>query len=123
MKRLTQAQIKEIQNIHSANHNNVLQAQAVLKHAKNAQSALHNWFDWDDCTAAEKHRLYQARKLIKCYLIVIDRPKVNSQKPKRLKIQQTPIAGFVSLSTDRVQKGGGYRELQTVLKSPEMRSQ
>ena len=123
MKRLSQKQISELQNVLATNEDDVLQAHAVLEQARDVRSSLHPWFDWDDNAAAEKYRLWQARRLIKCYYIVIEQPKVSKTKLKRFKIRQTPIAGFVSLTTDRVKKGGGYRELQTVLKSPEMRRQ
>ena len=47
----------------------VLTAEAVLAAAKKQRSALHPYFEWDDAAAAMKHRLEQARQLIKSYRV------------------------------------------------------
>jgi hypothetical protein len=39
----------------------------VIEDARNPTSPLHRHFTWDDTKAADKWRLYQARKLINCY--------------------------------------------------------
>lgn len=36
----------------------------VVKEAQKKKSPLHNYFDWEDATAAHKHRLWQARILL-----------------------------------------------------------
>lgn len=41
-----------------------LTPRAVLTHARSSRSPLHRFFDWSDASAAEKHRLGQARELI-----------------------------------------------------------
>ncbi len=37
----------------------------VLEEARDLNSPLHGYFEWDDATAAEQHRLRQARQLIR----------------------------------------------------------
>jgi len=45
---------------------------AVVELAKVSTSPLHEFFDWDDKTAAEKHRLHQARQLISALYVELD---------------------------------------------------
>ena len=47
-----------------------LEPQAVVDSARSRRSSLHKHFDWDDEVAAEKHRLGQARTLIRCVMVV-----------------------------------------------------
>lgn len=70
---------------------------------------MHSWFEWDDTEAARAHRLYQARTLLRVFVIV----EVN---------EATPIRAFVSLGKDRY-GGGGYRAMADVLSDDELRAQ
>lgn len=49
----------------------------VVKDAKNANSPLHSFFEWDDGLAAEQHRLAQARGLIRSVVAIY----VSEDKP------------------------------------------
>lgn len=54
----------------------------VLKDARNPNSPLHTFFEWDDGAAAEQHRLHQARGLIRAVVAVYiseDRPAVRAR--------------------------------------------
>ena len=51
----------------------------VIKKAKNPKSELHKCFDWDDSSAANKYRLYQARLVIN-HLIVVTREAGNDER-------------------------------------------
>lgn len=42
----------------------------VVDRAKDTGSELHKCFDWDDTSAAEKYRLYQARNVIRSLIVV-----------------------------------------------------
>jgi hypothetical protein len=58
-------------------HNNELSPELVVESAKDPDSLIHPWFDWDDAEAAKKHRLDQARKLIRSIevvRVVLDEP-------------------------------------------------
>lgn len=80
----------------------------VVEAARATESPLHDWFEWDDSEAAERYRLWQARKLIAVHVVVSEAPKVD------------PVRAFVSLSTDR--KGeGGYRVMADVQSDEAMR--
>lgn len=54
----------------------------VLKDARNPNSPLHTFFEWDDGLAAEQHRLQQARGLIRAVVAIYvseDRPAVRAR--------------------------------------------
>lgn len=54
----------------------------VLKDARNPNSPLHSFFEWDDGLAAEQHRLHQARGLIRAVVAVYvseDKPAVRAK--------------------------------------------
>ena len=80
----------------------VLHPQAVVDFARNPATALHSQFTWDDAEAAEAHRLEQARRVIRVFVVV---------EPAG---DPTPVRAFVSLTTDRKQ-GGGYRRTVDVV--------
>lgn len=50
----------------------------VLEKAKDENTELHKCFDWDDTSAANKYRLYQARTLIQSFVLVRE----DEEKPK-----------------------------------------
>lgn len=59
-----------------------LTAEDVLKDARNPNSPLHGFFEWDDSAAAEQYRLKQARGLIRSVVAVYvsdDRPAVRTR--------------------------------------------
>lgn len=54
----------------------------VLADAKNPNSPLHSFFEWDDSAAAEQHRLHQARGLIRSVVAIYtsdDKPAVRAR--------------------------------------------
>lgn len=51
-----------------------LTPQDVVKDARNPNSPLHSFFEWDDSEAAEQYRLKQARGLIRAVVAVFVRP-------------------------------------------------
>jgi hypothetical protein len=87
-----------------------LKAATVVEYAKNPKTALHSAFEWDDGKAAHQYRLWQAEHLIISVRII--EPKSN-----------TPIQAFVSLGSDRKQKGGGYRDTVSVLSDKQLREE
>lgn len=52
-----------LQDISNKN-NGELKPKIVVDEARNQSNPLHEYFDWDDTSAAEKHRLFQARNMI-----------------------------------------------------------
>ena len=49
----------------------------VVDDARNPNSPLHSFFDWNDTSAAEQHRLHQARGLIRSVVAIF----VDDEKP------------------------------------------
>lgn len=72
--------------------------------AKHKNSALHGCFQWDDTEAARQYRIWQARSLISLHIVT-----------------EGGERKTVSLSIDRKMKGGGYRDIDDVVRQPELR--
>lgn len=72
----------------------------VVQAALDKQSPLHQFFEWDDTQAAEKYRLWQARKLIATvYLVPSDAP------------DSEPVRAFVNIQSeeeDELAEDQGY---------------
>jgi len=49
-----------------------LTAENIVKVAKNKNNVLHKFFDWNDNSASDKYRLFQARQLINEVKIIIE---------------------------------------------------
>lgn len=83
----------------------------VVEAAKDESSPLHDCFTWDDGEAAHQYRLMEARNLLRVYVVRPD----NEQGPV--------VRAFVSLTSDRVQQGGGYRAIANVMSDEELYAQ
>lgn len=89
----------------------VIQPVDVVNAAKNPKSPLHHLFTWDDDKAAHEYRLYQARQILRTYVVIEDAA-----------AQQT-VRAFVSLRQDRKLEGGGYRHIADVLSDEQLYEQ
>lgn len=89
----------------------VIQPHDVVKAASNPKSVLHDMFTWDDSKAAAEYRLYQARQILRTY-VVTEQPGTKST-----------VRAFVSLKQDRQKHGGGYRHIADVLSDDELYQQ
>jgi hypothetical protein len=78
----------------------LLQAEPVVSWAKtHPKSELHKQFEWDDRKAGHEYRIWQARRIIAIHITYAD----GERK-------------FVSLTPDRSRTGGGYRDVDDVLR-------
>lgn len=102
------AVVAELQRI-AASNGGILQPCAVVEAARPADSILHERFEWDDTEAAEQYRLWQARQLIRCSVVIEPRT-------------ETTVRAFVSLTADREADGGGYRETVRVMARADSRA-
>jgi hypothetical protein len=101
------AELAQLQEQHGT-----LRAEDVLEFAKDENTALHAEFEWDDTEAARQHRLAQARKIIRINVQVIPTARGDVTVPV-----------YVSLSSDRIQPGGGYRRLEDVMNDSKLRNE
>src|SRR5262245_1704533 len=101
--------LSELKRI-ARDHGGILKAADVVTEAQSPESPLHGKFEWDDSTAAHQYRLMQARQLIRVSVSYV----ANTDKSYRV---------FVSLSPDRSEMDGGYREVEAVLDNPAYRAQ
>src|SRR5208283_559867 len=90
----------------------ILRPADVVNAARAKSSPLHSQFEWDNSKAAEQFRLRQAQKLIRVTVEYLG-PE-DTCDPTRV---------FVSLTPDRLTRGGGYRELTQVLANRNFREQ
>jgi len=67
-----------------------LQPPAIVKAAKGKKSPLHSVFEWDDTIAGQEHRLWQARQLVACLVVIYETEEKESE----------PIRAYVSLPDD-----------------------
>lgn len=98
----TALQLKQEKELQSLKKKGLLKAEDVVAFAKSPKTALHKKFEWDNTKAAHEHRLWQAREMIVHVRVFI-------------KTAKREVQVFVSLSSDRANPGGGYRERTTVL--------
>ena len=107
MKRDHEAIRAELERLKS---NGIIRPMDVVSAARKKTSPLHDWFQWDDGEAAHQYRLIQARNLLRVYVKVED-------------VENEPVQAFVSLTTDRVKEGGGYRAMAEVMSDDALREQ
>ena len=94
----------ELLAIKQANSENMVVPEEVHEWAEaHPQSDLHRSLEWDNEAAGYQHRLTQIRRLVQIHLVHSD------EKPT-----------VISLSTDRVRPGGGYRDMDEVLSKKEL---
>lgn len=102
----------ELQSIQNRDKDGLLRPEAVVEFAKNKSTALHKKFEWSEAKAAIEYRLWQAREIINVFVTVLPHPEASG-----------PVRAWVSLVSDRVAKGGGYRSVESVLSDDEKRAQ
>ena len=100
--------LRELEEIAAAN-GGLVRPEAVVEYARNPETALHSWFEWDDSKAAEKYRLHQARMRLR--LVLTMHPKA-----------EIKFRAYVSLKDDRY-SGQGYRLTLDVMSESERREQ
>jgi hypothetical protein len=103
---------EELEQIRRAN-GGLLRPEDVVKFARNKRTALHEEFEWDDAKASAEYRLEQARKVIRVAVELLPSPHAD----------QEPIRAYVSVVSDRVQPGGGYRAIGDVMTDDDLRTE
>lgn len=83
----------------------------VVDEARDPASVLHGSFEWDDTVAAEKYRVIQAQKLIRAFVVTIERGGEKIDAP-----------AFVGVSADRNEESANnpYRRIEEVAKSQDL---
>jgi len=99
---------QELDKIRASN-NGIAAPRKVLETARNTNSPLHRYFEWNDNTAAEQWRLEQARNLVQSVEVICGD-----------KSDAKPIRAYVS-----VEKNGkrGYMEITDVMTDVGLRKQ
>ncbi len=100
--------VDALRQILKKNKKRKLLPSAVVQEARDKDSPLHRYFEWDDAVASDKYRLDQARQLIASIEIISDD-------------RHESAPAFVSLASDRIT--GGYRDVNDVLSSAQLRKE
>ena len=88
-----------------------LQPQAVVDFAKPKDSPLHDRFTWDDTDAARLYRLEQARRIIRCAVVVM--PTKHGDQTTRAYVNTD------SLSRQHTP----YKPISVVMRTPDLRAE
>lgn len=107
----TESIISELRTI-AAKNDGLLKPEYVVESARPVNSPLHTRFTWDDTEAANQYRLQQARQLIRTTIQYIE----VDGKDQSFRV-------FCSLTLDRENDGGGYRETVAVLSNRQYKAQ
>lgn len=91
----------------------ILKAEDVVEFARVDTTALHSEFEWDDSKASAAYRLVQARKVIRVTVQMLPSPHATDE----------PIRAYVSVLSDRVLPGGGYRSFSEVMSDDDFREE
>lgn len=99
---------QELERVRTA-HKGRLHPKHVVAAARDPANPLHNKFEWDDKKASEAYRLQQAMELIRQVTFL---PKGADE----------PVRAYVSLSSDRLSRGG-FRAMVDVLSDAQLKAQ
>ena len=95
----------------------VLTPATVISDAKDKDSPIHSYFEWDNKKAGNKHRLHQARALMNSILVTIVYP--DNSKSKIRKFHNIVI----KYSEKEKKSERGYVSVDVVVQSKELTSQ
>lgn len=105
----------------------VLNPRVVVDDARNEDSPLHSYFDWNDGHAAEQWRLFQAGVLVRRIKVFIVKPEQTDRRVEVHLVRPDPPSAvatrrFVSLPSQR-NSAGGYMPVEHVLSDAEQRAE
>lgn len=90
---------------------------AVVQDAKPDAAPLHPCFEWDDSLAAEKHRDWQARYLLRSIVVVMKRDEDSEEGE-----QPRTIRAFIPVIADG-EEAKSYRPINVVMADPCLKAQ
>ena len=97
----------------------IVTPKVVLEDAKSLESPLHDYFDWDDSVAAQRHRLHQSSYLIRSVHIVIKRDKDKNEESTRA---FHPVTVKVK-KNEHEEMERGYKTAVEIFSNEELRGQ
>lgn len=98
--------VKELESIGEE-----VKPQQMVDYAKtHKKSELHKCFTWDNSTAADKYRLYEARQIQRNLIITrVPMPESQEQKPKTIRLMM------------RTETTGGYKSIINIMRNEDER--
>ena len=79
--------------------NGLISPHQVVQKARNPQSSMHQYFEWEDADAAESYRLFQARQLIKQVKVKYEGKEISAFHNVQVIVADAPERGYVHLQT------------------------
>lgn len=121
------AEAKQRLEFLAARQNGLLNPRTVVDDARNPDSPLHSYFDWNNDHAAEQWRLFQAGVLVRRIKVFIVKPEQADQRIEVHLVRPEPAGSistrrFVSLPSQRSALGG-YLPVESVLSDAERRAE
>lgn len=112
---------KVIERIRALEHQGIITPDAVLEDARNEDSPLHKYFEWDDTVAANAYRKDQARELIRSVRLVLTENKfqISSIAYVRNPDAEADEQGYTSVVELRSDKEKARRALTAELQRAE----
>lgn len=104
-----QAAGEELERIHR--QRGVIDAAAVVDESRPETAPLHPAFEWDDQVAAEQHRRWQARQIIRSVEVVIQ----TDGKP-----EQQPVYVHCPAPSESGARQSGYQPVEVVVARPDL---
>jgi len=108
---------EELEQIRNANGGSLNPSAVVSFGRDNPESAIHRELNWDDTDAAEKYRVYQAGRLIRAVVTVVNTPptKVNAAIDNR----NHSSRAYYSLPSNRGK--AGYQHVDDIMRDEQKR--
>ena len=94
--------------------NGTVKPNDVVEEGRKKNSPLHDYFDWNDGSAGEKYRLYQARQLINHITVVVKYEDKEQEQKAFFSVNETP---------NEKETNKTYVMMERVLSEPELREQ
>ena len=97
--------------------NGGLSPQSLLDASRPKESVLHDEFEWDDSVAAEEYRLHQAGHIIRCIVVVHEKPADAGKKEKSI-----PVRLYHPTHNVDDEKRGTYESITVIAKDTDMKA-
>ena len=86
-----------------------IRPQDVLEESKDINSPIHDYFDWDDKSAANKWRIDQARRMIRYVLVIIQTDDGPKETRAMVSVSSEEVRGKRYVSIAKAMSNDNYR--------------
>jgi hypothetical protein len=94
-----------------------LSPQSLLDASRPKDAVLHDEFEWDDSVAAEEYRLRQAGHIIRCIVVIHEKPTDGAKKE-----EVVPVRVYHPTHNTEDEKRGTYENITVIAKNTDMKA-